>query len=186
VRLASIPGSSYVSRYESYKPDIYSILTLDFSTNSHERYLHTFCARQYEIFRPPIKHFKETSWSVIMEGLAFEFVTITNPDEIKDPTKQKAIRRKARRRANESQSIARKPFKVVIDLPVAGGIETGLEPQIRQPDYVPPAEHEFSVPEAGNPPIYSLSPISTDARPVSLSPLSPEMKAEVMNIGKIG
>jgi hypothetical protein len=46
-----------------------------------------------------------------------EFVTITNPGEIRDPQKQKAIRRKARRRDNDPKSSSRKPFKMTFDLP---------------------------------------------------------------------
>lgn len=46
-----------------------------------------------------------------------EFVTITNPGEIRDPQKQKAIRRKARRRDNNPKPSSRKPFKMTFDLP---------------------------------------------------------------------
>ena len=58
-----------------------------------------------------------------------EFVTITNPSEIKDPQKQKAIRQKARRRDNDPKSSSRKPFKITFDLP-GGDVPAGSEQSI--------------------------------------------------------
>src|ERR1051326_5268237 len=46
-----------------------------------------------------------------------EFVTITNPDEIKDPAKQRKVRRHARRRNRSVVSSSWKARSIVIDLP---------------------------------------------------------------------
>jgi hypothetical protein len=69
--------------------------------------------------RMPTKRLKGTSSSVTSEQKSndLEFVTILNPNEIKDPVKQKAIRQHARRRENHSKSRSRQPFKLVFNLP---------------------------------------------------------------------
>lgn len=75
-------------------------------------------------------------------------MTIANPGEIKDPEKQRVIRRQARRRDTGSKLRSRKPFKVVIDLPcndihasperpIIGGQEVGSY-------YILPSGHDDS------------------------------------------
>ncbi|TVY13364.1 putative oxidoreductase [Lachnellula arida] len=87
---------------------------------------------------------------------ALQFVTITNPDEIKDPTKQKAIRRQARRRANGSKP---KPFKLTFDLP-AVDVHTGpeheqsitqLQLKVGHGHSIPPRVYEYAGLNAGLP-----------------------------------
>lgn len=78
-------------------------------------------------FNMPTKQMWELGSSVILNQTyqPLEFVTITNPAEIKNPAKQKAIRRHARRRENDSTS-SRKPLKIVFDLPEAD-MQMGIE-----------------------------------------------------------
>ena len=121
---------------------------------------------------------------MIMDGLAFEFVTITKPDEIKDPTKQKAIRRQARRRNNGSQSFPRKPLIIAFDLPAAGNIDAAFEPRIWESDLESPAKHENLELNAESHSIHSLMPTGMDAGPISTTPLYLEINAQVVDIGK--
>ena len=117
---------------------------------------------------------------------ALEFVTITNPDEIKDPTKQRAIRRKARRRYNGSKALFRKQFKLIIDLP-AGDIHAGLEQSIMGGQktgshYIPPAEHEQSEPTVVVPSFDFLRPISIGRGLIFPSHFLPEMSTRVLQL----
>jgi hypothetical protein len=131
---------------------------------------------------------EETGSSVIMKQTwrALEFVTITSPDEIKDPIKQRAIRRQARRRDNGSKSFSRKPFKIIIDLP-GGDIHAGPEQSIigRQKAasyYISSAEHEHSELNAVLPSFDFLRPIGTGRGFIFTYPLSPEMNTRVLQL----
>lgn len=119
-----------------------------------------------------------------MKELAFKFVTVTNPDEIKDPTTQRAIRQHARRRAN-GNSVRQKSFKLVFDLPAAAGvIGAGPERQLVESGYVQSAEQEHSDLNDVVPSIHPLWPINIDTGTISGSSFSPEIKDLVENIGK--
>ena len=118
---------------------------------------------------------------------ALEFVTITNPDEIKDPVKQKAIRRQARRRDKDSKSSSRKPFKMTIDLP-GGNVHSGREQpivgcQTAAPYYTRPIYHENSQLDAEAPLFDFLLPMSSiGGGLVFTSPFSPEMNTRVLQL----
>ena len=117
---------------------------------------------------------------------ALEFVTITSPDEIKDPIKQRAIRRQARRRDNGSKCFSRKPFKMTIDLP-GSNIHAGPEQSIMGLQkagsyYIPPAEHEQSELNAVLPSFDFLPPINNGRGFIFTSPLSPEMNTRVLQL----
>jgi hypothetical protein len=53
------------------------------------------------------------------ESPDFAFITITNPQDIKDPSKQTAIRRHARTNNSRSKNQRRKQTKIVFNLPAA-------------------------------------------------------------------
>jgi hypothetical protein len=79
----------------------------------------------------PTKRSKGSGSSVISEHTLnpLQFVTIMNPNDIKDPIKQKAIRQHARRRELVLKSSSRMPFKLIFDL--AGvDIQTDAEQSI--------------------------------------------------------
>lgn len=123
-----------------------------------------------------------------------EFVTIMNPDEIKDPIKQRAIRRQARRRDNDSKAVSRKPFKIIFDLPLPGGdVHGGAEQSIlgRQKagsNCISPAEYQHSDQSALVPSVDFLRRISRDRPLIYTYPFPSELNprvAQLVNFSKI-
>jgi hypothetical protein len=122
---------------------------------------------------------------------ALEFVTITKPDEIKDPIKQRAIRRQARRRENGTKDSSRKPFQIIIDLP-GGDTYNAAEQSIlgRQkasPYYLPPADYSHLERNAVVPSFDLLPSISTSRGLLFTSYFPPEINTragQLVNFSK--
>jgi hypothetical protein len=134
---------------------------------------------------------KETSSSVMMKQTwqALEFVTITNPDEIKDPVKQKAIRQQARRRDHGSRA-SRTPFQIIFDLPAAD-IHPSTEHSVIRRQLMAASyyvlEHKYSERSVAAPSLEFLPPISNCGL-LFASSFSPEMSSragQLVNFSKI-
>ncbi len=136
----------------------------------------------------PTRRWKGTGSPVTTKQNALEFVTITSPNEIKDPVKQKAIRQHARRRGDDP---SRKSFRIVFDLPAAEDHNhAGVERDIagRQGagsygrDFVGRENSMRREVNAVVPSFHFLRPISAGRGLIFTSPLSPEMGSRVVQL----
>jgi hypothetical protein len=104
-------------------PRCYISKHLQLNLSTSILFLTIFTLIQDEYSRMPTRQSKETGPPMIMKQTwqALKFVTISSPDEIEDPVKQRAIRLKARRRDNGSKLSSRKPFQVTFDIDTPSG-----------------------------------------------------------------
>jgi hypothetical protein len=141
----------------------------------------------------PRRQVKETHLSALTRQTwqALEFVTITNPDEIKDPIKQKAIRQRARRRDHGSKAF-RKPIPIIFDLPAAN-IQADTEHSVIRRQLIAASyyvlEHKYSERNVAAPSLEFLRPISNGGGGLLFaSSFSPEMSSragKLVNFSKI-
>ncbi|KAE9378251.1 hypothetical protein N431DRAFT_399808 [Stipitochalara longipes BDJ] len=131
----------------------------------------------------PTKRLKSSGSSGVSEQTSktHEFVTIMNPNEIKDPVKQKAIRQHARRRETDSKSASRKPFKLIFDLP-GGNVHSGAKNSMTGSHSMLSASHEYLNMTAFVPSFHFLRPITTVRGLVFATPHSPEMDIRVVQL----
>ncbi|PMD44507.1 hypothetical protein L207DRAFT_525832 [Hyaloscypha variabilis F] len=130
----------------------------------------------------PTKRTKRSGSSVTSEQTTktHEFVTIMNPNEIRDPLKQKLIRQHARRR-EDSNSTFRKTFKLVFDLP-SGDTQTAVEGPITGSHSMLSAVREHLDLTPFVPSIQFLRPLTPVRGLVFASPHSPEMDIRVVQL----
>lgn len=118
-------------------------------------------------------------------GQPLEFVTITTPSEIRDPQKQKAIRRKARRRDNDPKSSARKPFKMTFDLSSRNLADGSEQLTVARPSAV--SRYILSEPDYSNLDTMAQTCMFFDARGTSggfgfTSPFSPGLMTRAVQL----
>jgi len=110
-----------------------------------------------------------------------EFVTITNPNEIKDPVKQKSIRQHARRREMNSKSKSRKPFKLVFDLP-GGDMQVGPVRSIPGSYNMLAAARDYLNSTPFVPSLHFLRPVTSVRGLDPVTQHSPEMDVRVVQL----
>ncbi len=154
-----------------------------FSTNLDFVFIVLYADRHGEIHhRMPTKRTKRSGSSVTSEQTTktHEFVTIMNPNEIKDPLKQKLIRQHARRR-EDSNSTFQKHFKLVFDLRSAD-TQTAVQRPITGSHSMLSAAGEHLNLTPFVPSIQFLRPLTPFRGLVFTTPHSPEMDIRVVQL----